>query len=128
MTDYNSDIPSPWILRNWFLALVFAFVALIVVGSVVGSAGDVFGIFVNRKAVEQSIQYSTTNAEVFYTHLAAVKKIDVQLAGLAADDPQIAPLRSQREFLEGECRRAVAKIPNDSRVSDMHPYSSGATP
>lgn len=118
----NSDIPSPWLFRNWFLAIVLAFVALIAVGAVVGGAGDVFGIFVNRKAVEQSVQYSTTNSAEFYTNLASVKKIDVQIAGLPAGDPQIAALRSQKEFLEGECRRAVAKIPANSHTPDMFPY------
>lgn len=119
MTD--PDIPSPRLFRIWFLI----FVALVFVGALVGGAGDVFGIFVNRKVIEQSVQYSTTNSAEFYTNLAAIKRIDVQLAGLPAGDPQVAALQSQREFLEGECRRAAAKIPANSRTPDMFPYSAG---
>lgn len=124
MNDDDTILTST--LRQGLLTILAAVVAILLVGSVVGSAGDVFGIFVNRKAVEQSLQYSTTNAEAFYTSLSAIKKIDVQLAGLAVDDPQIAPLRSQRAFLDGECRRAVAKIPENSRTTDMFPYSGGS--
>lgn len=125
MSDF--DLPSPWLFRNWFIALILAFVALIAVGTVVGGAGNVFGIFVNRKAVEQSIQYSTTNTEEFYANLASIKKIDVQVIALPLGDPQRVALESQRDFLRGECRRAVAKIPADSRTPDMIPYSSGGS-
>lgn len=90
---------------------------------ILGSAvGDIVGVTVHRQVVEQSQQYAETNTAAFYTHLEGVKKIDVQLAGLPDGDPQAAPLREQKDFLEGECRRAVAKIPADARTVDMLPY------
>lgn len=118
----DSDIPSPWLFRSWIGALL----VLVILLSVLGTVTDVFGIFVHRKAVEQSLQYSVTNTDEFYANLASVKKIDAQIAGLPADDPQVPALRSQREFLVGECRRAVAKIPANSRTADMFPYTGGS--
>jgi hypothetical protein len=126
VTLSDSDIPSPRLFSSWFVAAIVVVVVLAGVGAVTGAAGDVFGIFVNRKAVEQSVQYSTANTDEFYTDLAAVKKVDVQIAALPADDPQLPALRSQRDFLAGECRRAVAKLPADARTPDMTPYLPGA--
>jgi hypothetical protein len=109
----------------WFVALTVGLVSLIavvVVLSLLGAGGTLFGLAVDRQAVQQSRQYSETNTDAFYTRLETVKRIDVELAGLAASDPRVPALQSQRSLLVSEMRREVAKIPIDARTSDMAVY------
>lgn len=122
----NDSDPSSGTIFKWSLLALAFFVVLSCVLAVTGAAGDVFGIFVNRKAVEQSVQYSTANTDAFYTNLAAVKKIEVQLAAPDISESMASALRSQKEMLETEMRRVVAKVPADSRTTDMLTYGGSS--
>lgn len=119
-----SNDPSPGDMFRWGIPAIILFIFFLIALSATGALGNIFGITVNRKAVEQSVQYSEANIDAFYTRLEAVKKIDVQIAGLDPSDPQVAALRSQKSLLESEMRRDVAKLPSDARTSDMYPYGS----
>ena len=122
----NDSDPSSGTIFKWGLLAIAFFVILSVVLAVTGAAGNVFGIFVNREAVEQSVQYSTANTDAFYANLAAVKKIDVQLAAPDISESMASALRSQKEMLESEMRRVVAKVPVDSRTTDMLTYGGSS--
>jgi len=104
-------------------ATLFAIVALFVTLAALGAGGRIFGLEVDRRAVESSRQYAATNTDGFYTRLETVRKIDVQLAGLdASQTTQRQALESQRTLLVNEMRREVAQIPADARTPDMFPY------
>jgi hypothetical protein len=111
------------ILGGAVLALLVLSVAL----TALASGGRIFGLSVDRRAVEVSRQYAESNTDGFYMRLEAVKKIDVQLSELSPEQtPQRLALKSQRTMLINEMRREVAKIPADARTTDMLTYEGTA--
>lgn len=113
------DNPTPGKVLLW---TVIFLVVLTVVGFGLNAAGLVGGTIVDRRVVEESRQYATTNTDAFYKTLAAVKELDVQLADPDTSDAVRAGILEQKDFYENEMRRQVAKIPPDARTADMVRY------
>ena len=114
--------PTPSQVLGWTVVVV----VLSIVTYVLVTAFRVADVSVDREVIAGSRQYAASNTTSFYDRLDAIKKIDVQIAGLPPGDPQVEPLKSQRELMVGEARRAVAEIPAGSRTPDMNPYLPGA--
>jgi hypothetical protein len=91
-------------------------------------AVGLFGVFgpiqmaTQRRIIQQSPQYAAANVDAFATDLAAIKKIEVQLARLDPNAPERQSLLEQQDFLKSELHRIVQKLPVDARTPDMIPY------
>lgn len=77
-------IDTPRGFATWFVAILIATVILSFVIYTLGTVYRVADVSIDRHVVENSRQYAATNTEGFYTRLEAIRKIDVQIAGLPA--------------------------------------------
>jgi len=118
MSDSSSDFSAFRFIAGAGICL--GVVIVLTAGlSVAGVLGDTW---LDRRVVESSRQYSESNTQAFYSRLESVRKIDVQLVNTTLSPEMRSALTSQKELLESEMRREVAKIPIDSQTDAMWHY------
>lgn len=104
MIDQDKREVGGWWM--WILALVV--VSAVVLGTL-GYMGKFTGTVVERKVLENSIQYSEARKSEIAVFEAQLSEIDATLMGMAADDSRRNGLEAQRSAINIQLKSARSR-------------------
>ena len=94
---------------GWWMWILLLVVASSVILGTLGYMGEFTGTFVERKVLENSIQYSEARKSEIATFEAQLAEIDATLLGMAADDSRRNGLTAQRSAINIQLNSARSR-------------------